>query len=52
MENTGGDASWLNRKNERNNRIIHNMVRASLLDINQHAKKWCCSADESAELYR
>ena len=38
MENTGGDASWLNGNNERHNRSIHNMVIAGLLDINQHAK--------------
>ena len=38
-ENTGGEASCLNRKNERHNRIIKNMVRAGLLDINQHENK-------------
>ena len=27
METTGGDISWINGKNERHNRIIHNMVR-------------------------
>ena len=34
METTGGDTSWINGKNEINNRSIHNMVRAALLDIN------------------
>ena len=38
MENTGSDASWLNGKNERHNRSIHNMVRSGLLDSNQHEK--------------
>ena len=39
METAGGDASWINGKNERHNRRIHNMVRAALLDINKHLKK-------------
>ena len=38
METTGGDASWINGKNERHNRSIHNMVRSGLLDSNQHEK--------------
>ena len=38
METTGGDAYWLNEKNERHNRSIQNMVRAGLLDSNQHEK--------------
>ena len=44
MKNTGGDASWLNGKNERHNRIIHNMVRAALIDSNYHETKWWCAA--------
>ena len=38
METTGGDAFWLNGKNERHNRSIQNMVRSRLLDSNQHEK--------------
>ena len=38
METTGGDASWPNEDNERNNLIIHNMVRSVLLDSKQHEK--------------
>ena len=33
METTGGDAYWLNGKNERHNISIHNMVREYLLII-------------------
>ena len=33
METTGGDAYWLNDKNERHNISIHNMARESLLII-------------------
>ena len=40
METTGGDASWINGNNGRHNRSIHNMVRSSLLDINNHENKW------------
>ena len=52
METTGGDASWLNGKNEWHNRIILNMVISGLLDRNQQGKKWCCVEETSAELYR
>ena len=38
MKTTGGDLSWLNVKNERHNRSIHNMVIAGLLESNQHTK--------------
>ena len=38
METTGGNASWINGKNEKHNRSIHNMVIEGLLDINQHEK--------------
>ena len=38
METTGVDASWINRNNEGNNRIIHNMVGAGFIDMNQHEK--------------
>ena len=51
MESTGGDASWLKGKNVRHNGIIHNMVRAGLLDRNKHAKKWCSTAETSEEVY-
>ena len=52
METTVGDASWLNLKNERHNIIIHNMVRADLLDTNQHEHKCCCGVEISAEVHR
>ena len=38
METTVGGASWINGKNERHNISIQNMVRADLLEINQHKK--------------
>ena len=38
MENTGGDASCLNEKNERNSTIINNMVRSGTLDSIQREK--------------
>ena len=31
---TGGDASWINRKNEIHNRIIHNMLRSGIIEVN------------------
>ena len=52
METTGGYASWINGKNERHNRIVHNMIRSGLIDSNQHESKWFCAAEKSAELYR
>ena len=47
METTGGDASWLNVKNERHNRSIHNMIRAARLDSNQYENKWCWASQIS-----
>ena len=47
MENTGGDASLPNIKNEKHNKIIHNMVREGLIECNQHEKNWCCAAETS-----
>ena len=38
METNGGDASWLNGKNERHKKSIHNMVIEGLIDSNQHGK--------------
>ena len=38
LETTGGDVSFLNRKDGIHNRIIHNIVRASLIYSNQYAK--------------
>ena len=38
METTGGDVTWLNEKNERHNKIIHNMVISGLLDSNEYLK--------------
>ena len=52
MKNTGGNASWLNGKNEIHNRNIHNMVRAALLDSNQHENKFCCAAEISSEIQK
>ena len=52
METNGGDASWLNGKNERHNRGIHNMARSGILDSNQQGKKWCRAAEKSAEVHR
>ena len=51
MENTGGNASLINGKNERHNRSIHVIVRSDLADSNQHEKIWCCAAETSAEVY-
>ena len=51
MENTGGNASWLNVNNERNNIVIHNMVIVGLTDSNKHENKWCCTDKTSSELY-
>ena len=39
MKSTGGDASWLNEKNEIHNIRINNMVRAGLMDSNQYESK-------------
>ena len=52
METTGGDAYWLNGKNERHNIIIHNMERSALLDSNQHENKWWFEAEISYEVHR
>ena len=52
MENTGGDASWLNGKNERHNISIHNMVREGIIGINQHENKRCCTEEISEEVHR
>ena len=52
MEITGGDAYFINGNNERHNRSIHNMVRAVLLDSNQHANKRYCEVETSAEVNR
>ena len=38
MENTGGNASWINGNNERHNRSIQNIVRAGLLDSTEQEK--------------
>ena len=38
VEATGGDASWLDVKNEIHNKIISNMVRSGLTGVNQHEK--------------
>ena len=35
-ETNGGDASCINGRNERNNKIIHKMVRSGILDMNQN----------------
>ena len=51
METTGGDTSWLNGNNGRQNRSIHRMVIVGLLDSNKHEKKWCCESDTSEEFH-
>ena len=38
MENTGGDESCINGNNEIQNTRINNMVRAGILDSDQHEK--------------
>ena len=42
MENTGGDASYINGKKERHNKSIDSMVKGGLLESIQHKNKWCC----------
>ena len=39
METTGGDASWLNGKNETHNRRIHKMIISVLIEINKNTNK-------------
>ena len=51
METTGGDASWINGNNEQPNRMIYNMLREGIIDINQHENKWCCESETPDELY-
>ena len=51
MENTSGDASYINRNNEIHNRSIHNVLGADLLDSNHHPNKWWCKADTSEEVH-
>ena len=48
MENTAGDASKLNRKNERHNITIQKMVREGITEINQSENKCCCAAETSS----
>ena len=38
MQTTSGNLSWINDNNERHNRRINNMVRAGLIDSDQHEK--------------
>ena len=38
LENTGGYASWINRKNELHIRIINTMITESLVESNKYAK--------------
>ena len=40
METTGGDSSYSNGNNQRQNKIIHNMVREGLIYSDQHKNKW------------
>ena len=51
-ETTCGYSSWTNRKNERNNRIKHNMVRAGLIESNQHENQLGCAEETPDEVYR
>ena len=50
VETTGGDASWINENNEKHNISIHNIVRAGLIDSNQHGKIVMCSRKISRSL--
>ena len=52
METTGGDASWINGNNERQNRSIHNMLIADLLGSNHNENKLFCAAEKLAEFHR
>ena len=52
METTGGDASWINGNNERQNRSIQHMEISGLLDRNQHENKWCYTVDTPADFHR
>ena len=47
METTSGDASWLNGNNKIHNISIHTIVRAGLLDSNQHKERWFCESETS-----
>ena len=51
MENTGGDASWLNRNNEIHNRRIHNMIIEGLIGSNHHASIWYCTSETPTEVH-
>ena len=46
METTGGDAYWLNVKNERQKISIQNMVTEGLIDSNKHENKWCYESEK------
>ena len=50
METNDGDAYWINGKNKRQNRSMHNMVREGLIVSNQHENKWCYAADTTEEV--
>ena len=50
LQTTGGFASWLNSKNERQNQTIHNMTRAGIIDGEVEDDKWCCGAEPAAEV--
>ena len=52
LKTTGGDASWINGKNECHTRSIHNTFIAALLYSNQHENNVCSTAETSAEVYR
>ena len=49
---TGGYASWINGVHKCHKKSIKNMVRAVILEINQHENKWWCVDEKSAEVYR
>ena len=51
METTGGDAYFINEKNEIHNRSIHNMEGAGIIGSNHHVNKWCYSEETPAEVY-
>ena len=47
MKTTGADASYLNVKNDRHNKGIHDMFRKGLLNSNKHKNQWFYKTETS-----